>query len=95
MQALSGTLGERAGAALKAGCDIALHCNGDLKEMQQIAGAVGRLKGQAKRRADAALGRIVCEVEPLDVDVARAQFAALLAGKLDAKRGPDVGEAQA
>ena len=95
MQALSGTLGQRAQAALKAGCDIALHCNGDLAEMKQIAGVVGALKGAAKRRADAALGRLVREVEPLDEAEARARFAALLAGKLDAKRGPDVGEAQA
>ena len=95
MQALSGTLAERATGALKAGCDIALHCNGDLTEMTQIAGVVGALKGQAKRRADAALGRIVREVESLDETAARARFAALLAGRLDAERGPDVGEAQA
>ena len=95
MQALSGTLAERAAGALKAGCDIALHCNGDLAEMTQIAGVVGALKGQAKRRADAASGRLVREVEPLDEREARARFAAMLAGRLEAKRGPDVGEAQA
>jgi len=95
MQALSGTLAERAAAALKAGCDIALHCNGDLTEMTQIAGVIGALKGRAKRRADAALARLVREVEPLDEAAARERFAAGLAGKLDAKRGPDVGEAQA
>lgn len=94
MQALSGTLAERAAAALKAGCDIALHCNGDLAEMKQVAGAVGSLKGAPRARAEAALARIVREVEPLDVDRARARFEALLAGKLDARRGPDVGEAQ-
>lgn len=95
MQALSGSLAERASAALKAGCDIALHCNGDMAEMKQVAGAVGRLKGASRVRAEAALARIVCEVEPLDVDQARARFEALLAGRLDAQRGPDVGEAQA
>ena len=95
MQALSGTLAERAAGALKAGCDIVLHCNGDLTEMRQIAGVVGVLKGHAKRRADAAVGRLVREVEPLDEAAARARFAAMLAGRLDAKRGPDVGEAQA
>lgn len=95
MQALSGTLAERAAAALKAGCDIALHCNGDLAEMKQVAGAIGRLKGAPKARAETALARMVREVEPLDVDHARARFEAMLAGKLDAQRGPDVGEAQA
>jgi beta-N-acetylhexosaminidase len=33
MQALGGTLGERAGRSLAAGCDIALHCNGQMAEM--------------------------------------------------------------
>ena len=41
MQALSGTLGERAAASLAAGCDIALHCNGKPEEMDQVAAAVG------------------------------------------------------
>ena len=38
MKALGGTFGERTQAALAAGCDVALHCNGDMKEMQEIAG---------------------------------------------------------
>src|SRR3954452_22038339 len=33
MNALSGTLGERSRAALAAGCDMVLHCNGKLDEM--------------------------------------------------------------
>ena len=37
MQALSGTLAERALAAIEAGCDVALHCNGRMDEMQEIA----------------------------------------------------------
>ncbi|MGE0151663.1 MAG: beta-N-acetylhexosaminidase [Reyranellaceae bacterium] len=37
MQALGGTLADRAKAALAAGCDIALHCNGKLDEMAQVA----------------------------------------------------------
>jgi len=36
MKALSGTLGERTAGALAAGCDIALHCNGDMAEMQEV-----------------------------------------------------------
>jgi len=95
MKALSGTLTERAEASLKAGCDVVLHCNGDLQEMRQVAEGTGRLKGRAVRRADAALARIVQAVEPLDAGEARARFDALLAGRLDAAKGPDVGEAQA
>ena len=39
MRALAGTPGERAAAALAAGCDVVLHCNGDLDEMREVADA--------------------------------------------------------
>ena len=94
MKALSGTLRERAEASLKAGCDVVLHCNGDLDEMRRVAEGTGRLKGKAAKRAQAAMARIVHTPEPLDEREARDRFAAMLAGKLDAARGPDVGEAQ-
>ncbi len=55
MKALSGTLEEKCTAALKAGCDMLLHCNGVFAEMQQVAAAAGELKGKALRRAKAAL----------------------------------------
>lgn len=37
MKALKGDLGQLAQQALVAGCDVVLHCNGNLHEMQQIA----------------------------------------------------------
>lgn len=40
MKALSGGFSERADAALRAGCDLLLHCNGDMSEMKAIAEAV-------------------------------------------------------
>ncbi len=95
MQALSGSLTDRARAALKAGCDVVVHWNGDMAEMQAVAEGVGKLKGASRRRADAALARIVHTPEPLDVADARARLDAALKGRLDAARGPDVGEAQA
>jgi len=95
MQALSGTLTERAEQSLKAGCDVVLHCNGDLGEMRQVAEGTGKLKGEARRRAEASLARIVHTPEPLDVVEARARLEAALSGRFDAARGPDVGEAQA
>jgi beta-N-acetylhexosaminidase len=95
MKALSGSLRDRAEASLKAGCDVVLHCNGDLDEMRQVAEGTGKLKGQAAKRAAAAMARIVHTPEPLDEGEARLRFDAMMAGKLDAARGPDVGEAQA
>jgi beta-N-acetylhexosaminidase len=55
MQALQGTLAERATAALAAGCDMALHCSGVMSEMEAVAAVVGPLKGKALRRAKEAL----------------------------------------
>ena len=55
MQALSGALAERAGRAIAAGCDIALHCNGNREEMEGVVAAAGTLSGLAKTRAEAAL----------------------------------------
>ena len=95
MKALNGSLTERAEAALRAGCDVVLHCNGDLSEMQAVAKGVSKLKGKAKQRATAALARIVHTPEPLDPVEARARLNAMLTGRLDAAKGPDVGEAQA
>ena len=95
MNALSGTLTERAETSLKAGCDLVVHWNGDMAEMRQVAEGVGKLKGKAAKRAEAALARIVREPEPLDVFAARDRFDALMAGRVEAAKGPDVGEAQA
>lgn len=71
MEALKGTLRDRAEAALAAGLDIALHCNGRLEEMRQVAEAAPALAGKARRRAQAALARRAHQPEPLDpVDAA-------------------------
>nr|WP_314438388.1 beta-N-acetylhexosaminidase [uncultured Brevundimonas sp.] len=95
MQALKGSLGERAHQSLIAGCDVVLHCNGVLSEMLAVSDAVGKLKGKARARAEAARARIVRAPEPLDVEAERARFFRSLGGRLEAKKGPDVGEAQA
>ena len=95
MKALSGTLKEKAEKSLRAGCDVVIHWNGDLDEMKQVAAGAGPLKGEAERRAQAAMARIVHSPEPLDEAEARERFDAMLSGRLNAARGPDVGEAQA
>src|SRR5215467_14047771 len=81
MGALSGTLAERTSAALAAGCDMALHCNGDLAEMQAVADATPELAGDAARRAEAAL----CArqpPQPVDLGAARAEFARMMDGAM-------------
>ena len=55
MGALSGTPAERTQAALAAGCDVVLHCNGKLAEMRAVAAHAPKLAGKALKRANAAL----------------------------------------
>jgi beta-N-acetylhexosaminidase len=55
MKALSGSFGEKTSGALEAGCDLVLHCNGVMVEMEQVAEAALPLAGKAMVRAKAAL----------------------------------------
>jgi beta-N-acetylhexosaminidase len=55
MGALTGSLRSRAEAALGAGCDLVLHCNGALEEMKEIAAGSPVLQGEALHRTEAAL----------------------------------------
>ncbi|MEM9061028.1 MAG: glycoside hydrolase family 3 N-terminal domain-containing protein [Pseudomonadota bacterium] len=54
MKALSGGMVERTERSLKAGCDVVLHCNGDMSEMTEIAGTASLLTGEALERAERA-----------------------------------------
>lgn len=55
MKALSGSLTEKIRRALDAGCEVVLHCNGEMAEMEEVAAAAGVLKGKPLQRARAAL----------------------------------------
>ena len=77
MGALSGTLGERTRAALAAGCDLVLHCNGRLDEMRAVAAEAPELVGSAAHRADAALAQRR-PASDIDIAAARKEFAAMI-----------------
>jgi len=73
MGALSGSVGERTRAAIEAGCDVVLHCNGELSEMRAVAAAAPTLVGDAARRAAAALA-MKRSAAPIDIAAGRAEF---------------------
>jgi len=85
MGALSGTLAARSQAALAAGCDVVLHCNGDLREMTQVASVVPELSGAALARADAALAARSAP-EEFDAEAARKVFMQMVEGELPKHR---------
>ncbi|MEM1360121.1 MAG: glycoside hydrolase family 3 N-terminal domain-containing protein [Pseudomonadota bacterium] len=72
MRALSGPMDQRCRAALAAGCDLILHCNGEPTEMLAVAEAAGRLADTASKRAQAAL---VMRKAPKAFDLAEAEAA--------------------
>src|SRR4051812_26518766 len=79
MKALDGPLSVRAKLALFAGCDLALHCNGDLDEMRSVASGVSELKGPALKRSEHALAHLSVPA-PFDAAAAEARLATLLGG---------------
>lgn len=80
MQALSGSVGDRTAAALAAGCDVALHCSGELGEARAVAEAAGAMSDAAWSRWTAAKARLQTP-EDFDVIEGRARLAELLGGE--------------
>lgn len=74
MKALDGSLAERAGAVIAAGCDMALHCNGVLAEMEEVAGVVPELAGKALDRFAAAMA-VTANSRAYDAERAAILFA--------------------
>lgn len=77
MGALGADVGTNAAAALAAGCDCVLHCNGDRDEMEAIAQRLPPMGEAARMRLDRALAARRTP-EPADLAALRAEFAALL-----------------
>ncbi|MEM9434501.1 MAG: beta-N-acetylhexosaminidase [Pseudomonadota bacterium] len=79
MQALSGTVAHRSEKALAAGCDMVLHCNGDLAEMTTVADKARMLDAAGQARADIALSQRQ-EPSPVDIPALEAEFQTLIEG---------------
>ncbi len=86
MDALSGSLGDRTRAALAAGCDLVLHCNGDIEEMLAVAAAAPLLSGEPARRAAAALEQKKPAL-PIDLASKRTEFFAVMSTVWEPVRG--------
>jgi beta-N-acetylhexosaminidase len=86
MGALSGSIAERTRGAIAAGCDLVLHCNGEMPEMLAVAAEAPELAGEAARRAAAALATKKPPT-PFDVAAGRAEFLKLMAGAWQPAQG--------
>ncbi len=79
MHALSGDFGNRASGVLAAGCDVALHCSGDLGEMQGVAHEVGAMTQQSRLRLHRAMDTVSSDEDGPDYAELAARRDALLA----------------
>ena len=78
MNALAGNLAQRTAASIAAGCDLALHCKGDLAEMQAVAQAAGDMGPNTVRRANAALAQRRTP-DPVDIALLEGELSAMMA----------------
>jgi len=72
MKALSGTPGEKAAAAIAAGCDVVLDCWARMNEMVEIASRLDEIRSVSRARLDRAMASVVEKRRP-------AEFAELIA----------------
>ena len=79
MKALSGDLRDLTSQAHTAGCDIALHCSGNMANMVKVISGTKQLSGKALERAQIA-DYVACSPEAFDVEAGRAKFDEMLGG---------------
>jgi len=78
MHALSGTLAERSRASLAAGCDVLLHCNGVLDEMEEVAAAATTLERTSLERFERCTSLVAAAPAPLPTEVVANAEGALM-----------------
>lgn len=79
MHALKGSFTDRAAGVIAAGCDLGLHCSGDMAEMQACAAGVGEIAPRARARLEAAMATIAEGTTPDAFDHLVAKRDTLLA----------------
>jgi beta-N-acetylhexosaminidase len=79
MHALSGSFADRAAGVIAAGCDIALHCSGDMAEMEAVAGALGPISKVAYGRLQRAMATIATAASDESFEELAARRDSLLA----------------
>ena len=77
MEALSGTMGDRAAASVAAGCDLVLLGNGSRDEMADTIAAAGSLDARAQERSDRALAQRRAP-DPVDIRALDVELSELL-----------------
>ena len=84
MNALGGSLAERTRRALEAGCDVALHCSGFVKEAETILAEMHEVGEAAGEMSEATLARSAAaeaaatQAKPFDVDAGWARLRELV-----------------
>ncbi len=79
MKALSGAMRSRAEDSLSAGCDLVLHCNGEMAEMEEVAAGCGPVNDRARARIDAA-NSIIKPLQAIDKNELIYELNVLLEG---------------
>jgi beta-N-acetylhexosaminidase len=79
MKALQGPHGSRVSSVLDAGCDVALHCDGNLDDMVAIAETCPQMRPESMVRLNAARPS-AADSQSIDRDAAKWRISAFVGG---------------
>jgi beta-N-acetylhexosaminidase len=73
MHALSGDFADRARGVVEAGCDLALHCSGDMAEMVRVAQGLGEIGNRSAERLSNAFSKAAPHGQACYIELAAAR----------------------